>query len=471
MNCQSHQPNDLPQAPLNPVSTDSNLSEVWFNRARASLRQLLTWHVHHHAHLQVELQDELDVLNALRDKLEQAVVRIAVFGLVSRGKSAVLNALLGQRVFQTGPLNGVTQWPRSVRWSPGSTAANPDGFQLQGPKVQVELIDTPGLDEINGQVRAQMAKDVTQQADLILFVIAGDLTRTEYQALCELREAQKPLLLVFNKMDLYPHRDRESIYQHLQNQRLRELITVQEVVLTAADPAPLQVRVEWPDGRISYEWESLPPQVDQLKQQLLHTLNQEGQVLLALNALLQASAAEKVIAEKVAYQQKSQAEALIWRFMQVKALAIALSPVAVVDLLGGILADLLLVRGLARLYGFPITQHESAKLWRAILLSSGSLLISQLGSSLLLGLGHPGAAFAEAAGGISSFLGVAAAQAGIAGYGLYLVAQAGQSYLTQGSTWGPLGPNTIIQEMLDHLAPNTILYRLKHELKNKFKKL
>jgi len=60
------------------------------------------------------------------------VIRIAAFGLVSRGKSAVLNALLGQKILQTGPLNGVTQWPRSVRW-----VANEKG------KVQVELIDTP----------------------------------------------------------------------------------------------------------------------------------------------------------------------------------------------------------------------------------------------------------------------------------------------------------------------------------------
>jgi len=51
-------------------------------------------------------------------------------------------------------------------------------------KVQVELIDTPGLDEIEGQARAQMARDVVRQADLILFVVAGDITRTEYQALC-----------------------------------------------------------------------------------------------------------------------------------------------------------------------------------------------------------------------------------------------------------------------------------------------
>jgi len=65
--------------------------------------------------LPAALKPELEVLTSTPNKLDQGVIRIAAFGLVSRGKSAVLNAL-GQKILQTGPLNGVTQWPRSVRW-------------------------------------------------------------------------------------------------------------------------------------------------------------------------------------------------------------------------------------------------------------------------------------------------------------------------------------------------------------------
>jgi small GTP-binding protein len=174
-------------------------------------------------------------------------------------KSAVLNALLGQKILQTGPLNGVTQWPRSVRWTPNANA-----------KVQVELIDTPGLDEIQGQTRAEMAQDVARQADLILFVVAGDITRTEYQALCELRQAQKPLILVFNKVDLYPDTDKQAIYQNLQQLGARggaseSVLLPDEIVMVAAEPTPLEVRVEWPDGEVTYEWEIPAPQIDELK--------------------------------------------------------------------------------------------------------------------------------------------------------------------------------------------------------------
>ncbi len=465
---QQPQPNSTSRAQPQPAAVPSSWQEILLKSARASLRQVLTRHSLYHAQLQPELQDELNLLAASRDKLDQAVIQIAVFGLVSRGKSAVLNALLGQKVFLTGPLNGVTRWPRSVRWSPAISL--PVATEATHPfpsKVQIELIDTPGLDEVEGQVHAQMAREVTYQADLILFVISGDLTRTELQALTELRETQKPLILVFNKIDLYPGCDRQTIYQHIRDQRLRQLISPREIVMTAAEPAPLQVRVEWPDGRFTYEWESPPAQVDQLKQKILEILNREGKPLLALNALFQATQVETAISTKVFSLKNTQAQALIWRFVRFKALAVALNPVALLDLLGGAISDLLLIRALARLYGFPITSFEAGKLWSKVFFSTGALVAGELGSSFALGLGKSGVAFTEGVGGVPTYVGAAIAQAGFAGYGTYVVGQAAQYYLIHGCTWGSLGPSTVIQDILTRVEPDTILYQVRQELQDK----
>ncbi len=442
------------------------------NRARASLRQALSWYSHFRGYrqnysndvLQAALRTELEVLGNSLEKLDRGVICIAAFGLVSRGKSALLNALMGQKILQTGPLNGVTQWPRSVRWTPNT-----------GGKVQVELIDTPGLDEIDGQARAQMARQVARQADLILFVVAGDITRTEYQALCELRQEQKPLILVFNKIDLYPEQDRQTIYQQLLNlganstsgKHLQQLLSTDEIVMVAAEPAPLEVRVEWPDGRVTYEWETAPPQVEELRKTILSLLNREGRSLLALNALVQARDAEANIASRTIALRDAEAEELIWRYAGYKSLAVALNPIAVLDIVGATMADLVLIRSLARLYNLPMTGYEAGKLWQTILSSAGSLLLGELGSSFLLGLAKSTAAIA--AGGsppsIGAYAGAAVAQAGIAGYGAYMVGQAAKVYLEQGCTWGQLGANTVIEEILDRVEPNTILYRLRQELR------
>ncbi|WP_254009775.1 GTP-binding protein [Limnofasciculus baicalensis] len=452
--------------------TRNQQQETDFNRTRASLRQALSWYTNLRrprepfpdVELQAALRNELEVLQFSLDKLEQSVIRIATFGLVSRGKSSVVNALLGQKILQTGPLHGVTQWPKSVRWTPISEG-----------KVQVELIDTPGLDEIQGEARAQMAKEVAGQADLILFVVAGDITRTEYKALCELRQAQKPLILVFNKIDLYPEKDRAAIYQQLQelgtgsprDRRLQKLLSQNEIVMVAAEPAPLQVRVEWPNGKVTYQWETPLPQVDELKDKILTVLNREGRSLLSLNALFQSRNAQATIAQKTQEIRKKEAENLIWRFAKYKALGVALNPIGLLDVFGGTIADLVLIRSLSRLYGLPMTSYEAGKLWRKIVISSGGLLLGELGSSAILGLGKSASAIAttvDTPAGLTAYAGAAVTQASIAGYGAYAVGNAAQIYLEQGCTWGPLGASTVIQEILNSVEPDTILYRLRQEL-------
>lgn len=443
----------------------NNLQETHLNRARASLRQVLSWYGYlrkpgqpqSNVELASFVKPELEILTNTLNKLDSNVIRIAAFGLVSRGKSAVLNALVGQKILQTGPLNGVTQYPRSLRWTPGG-------------KVQVELIDTPGLDEIQGEVRGQMARDVAQQADLILFVVSGDITRTEYQALLELRRSQKPLILVFNKIDLYPDTDKTVIYNNLQqlgagHPQSKPLLP-DEIVMVAAEPAPMEVRVEWTDGGVTYEWETPPIEVEELKETILNILNREGRSLLALNALIQARDAETAIAQKTIDIREQQAEDLIWQFTKYKALAVGLNPIAFLDVVGGSVADLALIRSLARLYGLPMTGYEASKILKTILFSSGGLLLGELGSSLLLGLGKTTAALAsgENPTNITAFTGSAIAQAGIAGYGAYAIGKAAQVYLKKGCTWGQMGASTVIQEILSQVDQNTILYRLRQEL-------
>lgn len=445
--------------------------DVHFQQARTSLRQILNRYSSKvrlprrspaAVELQASLKTELNQVSSALDKLNGNLARIAVFGLVSRGKSAVINALVGQKLLQTGPIHGVTQYPRSVYWSPGSH------------HLQVELIDTPGLDEVGGQTRAAMALDIAQQADLILFVIAGDITRTEYRVLSELQEAHKPIILVFNKTDLYPDRDRQAIYEKLQTLLIshqgnaaRPFLLPEDLVLVAAEPTPLQVRVEWGDGRVTYEWETPAPQIDELKQKLLAILTHEGRSLLALNALRQARDAEQAIAQKTLKLHHEEAEDLIWQFARWKAIAIAVNPVALLDLLGGAATDLVMIRSLARLYGLPMTRYEAGKLLNTILWSSGGLLLGELGSGLVLGAGKSASAVAsvfDSFGGLMAYGSAAIAQATLAGYGAYRVGKAAQVYLEQGCTWGPDGANTLIQSILGEVDRDTVIYRLRREL-------
>ncbi|MFN9175398.1 MAG: GTPase [Synechocystis sp.] len=92
--------------------------------AIASIQQSLNWYTSLRRHgnyppnleLQGAVREDIQTLKRALEKLEQRVFKIATFGLVSRGKSTVINALLGEKRLETGPLHGVTQWPQSIRW-------------------------------------------------------------------------------------------------------------------------------------------------------------------------------------------------------------------------------------------------------------------------------------------------------------------------------------------------------------------
>ncbi len=439
---------------------DSHLQQT-----RASLQQALSWYTSVRRHwnyppnpeLQAAVKQDLQAIKAALEKIENNVIKIATFGLVSRGKSAVINALIGQNILESGPIHGVTKWPKSVRWTP------PSG------KVQVEFIDTPGLDEIDGEQRAIMARDIASEADLILFIISEDITRTEYEALLGLKKALKPIILVFNKIDLYPEKDCQAIYEQLQkfgqisqvNEQL--LIDTEDIVMIAASPQPIPILVKYPDGTTAEEWENTPPQIDDLRNKILTILNQEGRSLLCVNALQKAKNSEENIAKKTIEIRQQEAETIIWKYVKSKSLAIAVNPIAFLDIIGGTITDLVLIRALAQLYGLPITSYEAGKLWRKILFSSGGLLLGEITSELILGFGKTALAASsllENPAILTTYGSTAMLQGGIAGYGTYIIGKAAQEYLEKGCSWGSLGPSMVIKNIMSQVDTNTIIYRL-----------
>src|SRR5262249_15991258 len=172
------------------------------------------------------LADEIRQLRELSTKLDTNTVEIAAFGMVSRGKSSVLNALVGKDIFNTGATHGTTTTRSTHPWE----TATVSGMGPEG--VNLVLVDTPGIDEVGGEVRERLARDVARHADLILFIVSGDMQRVEHEALAGLREAQKPIIVVFNQIDRYPDTDRNAIYAKICDERVRHLVRPEDVVLT-----------------------------------------------------------------------------------------------------------------------------------------------------------------------------------------------------------------------------------------------
>ncbi|QIR39487.1 DUF697 domain-containing protein [Tolypothrix sp. PCC 7910] len=450
-------------------------TELNYKRAQTALQNLV-------ANLDLSPQEkqgleaEINDLDTMLGKLERMVVQIAAFGMVGRGKSSLLNALVGQSVFETGPLHGVTRDAQRVTWSINEEAIGETERALRVTlpavgKSQVELIDTPGLDEIDGETRAVLAEQIAKQADLILFVIASDMTKLEHQALSQLREAGKPIILVFNKVDQYPEADRMAIYHKIRDERVKELLSPLEIVMAAASPL-VKTAVRRPDGSRGVQLRTGNAQVDELKLKILEILQREGKALVALNTMLYADVVNEQLVQRKLMIREQNASALIWKAVMTKALAIALNPVTIVDILSSIVIDISLIVGLSKLYGIPMTEAGAVQLLQKIALSMGGIGASELlanlglsGLKTLLGI----SASATAGAAIGPYLSVAVTQAGVAGVSSYGIGQVTKAYLANGATWGPDGPKAVISKILATLDEASILNRIKEELLTKVK--
>ncbi|MFZ9737852.1 MAG: GTP-binding protein [Prochlorotrichaceae cyanobacterium] len=391
------------------------------------------------ASLQAKLQDELLTLEGIQQRLKYPILTVATFGLVSRGKSAVCNALLGEKRLATGAAHGVTRWPRSLRWLDAS------GFG-------VDLVDTPGLDEVAGQDRQTMTEAIVAEADLLIFVVNATLTELEVASLQTLI-AEKPLLLVLNKIDLYPEAEQGAILAALQ-QQLMEILSSKAIlpsklpplIAVAAEPKPQPIQVEWPDGQITDSWETPSPLIAPLEEAIRHHLQSQGIPAFFKRQQQQAEQSLKTIAAKTLVFYQADRDRLQRQFLQGRVLWVALSPWVLTDVLGAFLVDLLFIRNLSKVYHWPITSHALPPLWKTILQNLLLLAIGEWSSRVftpadlsLLGVGGP-----------FTLLGGILLQGMWAGYGSSRIGDAAQRYLA--SSYGARSSpprSELIQEFQD----------------------
>ena len=151
---------------------------------------------------QERFRAELAGLERQLQRLEQGRLRVAVFGRVGVGKSSLLNALLEEEVFATDVAHGCTRRQQAARWHEPLLGQRP---------LSVELVDTPGIDEIGAAGRARLAARVALGSDLVLLVLDGDLSSVELEALEQLRRRGKPVLLVLNRCDCWPPEEQQAL--------------------------------------------------------------------------------------------------------------------------------------------------------------------------------------------------------------------------------------------------------------------
>ncbi|MBN1853367.1 MAG: DUF697 domain-containing protein, partial [Pirellulales bacterium] len=362
----------------------------------------------------------------------------------------------GKAVAQTNVRGGWTKDVWHLDW-------DGVGYCVPGlAESQVVLVDTPGLNEVDGAARAAMSAEAASRSDLVLFVTDSDLNEIEYTALAQLAASQKPLLVVLNKMDLYTTQQKKELLAHLAGSQLTGLVDPRNIVPVAADPKEIEYVIETATGATITEWRKPQPNIVALQERILEILDAEGKALVALNAAMYAADKSDRMGALRVRLREDKAAMTIWSYASMKAVAVAINPIAVADILGGTAVDTAMVATLARIYGIHITTANARSLVLSILKAAGWIMLAEAATHVASGI------FKGLTLGSSAVL-TALPQGAAAGYGSYIVGQAARYYFQHGASWGDIAPKQVVSQILENTDKQSILLQLKEEIRKKIR--
>ncbi len=314
--------------------------------------------------------NELKDLDHQLDRLLQKRFQITVYGRVGVGKSSLLNAIVGKNFFKTDVSHGSTKDIASVNWDEKFTHIE-----------KVNLLDTPGIDEENSTESEKAASKIALSSDLILFVLDSDVTTVELNSLEELLRSGKPVLLALNRCDQWKKNELKSLIKSIRK-RLPYAAKKLPIEVVAAAPREAQLM---PNMKVRSNIASTS-KVATLRTTLMNLIEDQGELLMSLNALQQADNFYHSLKQGRLKRRKLEAQSLIGKFATLKASGVAINPILFFDLATGVALDTALIVQLSKLYGLDLKGKSAKQLLKKLSLHNTFLGGAQIGIQFLLAI-------------------------------------------------------------------------------------
>ncbi len=262
--------------------------------------------------LRVKLSDfnasksDLDNLGKAISQLDDLFLLVIV-GEFNSGKTAVINALLGDRFLKEG-ITPTTSQINILRYGKEEdhrlVSENQELILLPIDLLsEVSIVDTPGTNAILRE-HEQLTKEFIPQADIVLFITSVDrpFTESERQFMEQIRDWGKKVVILINKIDILQDEDElEQVSAFVKENAQALLNTVPETFAVSARLA-LRAKNGEPDLWESSGFASLENFIkitlDQKSQIRLKFLNPLGVSAHIIEKITQAAQAQRGILEK-----------------------------------------------------------------------------------------------------------------------------------------------------------------------------
>lgn len=291
-------------------------------------------------------REELELLNARK---ETGQINIAFFGDVSTGKSSIIKALLPSAGVEISLRGGSTREIHEYLWQTSS------GDRLL-------LTDLPGRNEAEGFLD-ELARDEAVRAQIVVYVVDSDLSRSQFIDIQELYTFGKPLIIAFNKSDLYTDTEKQQLKERIQSRFVLadhhdpKKALIPNVVFIQSGGKEEVVRV-YPDGREETLQRERKANVSALSETLQTEIDSRMEWLEKLRDASVFSLVQTKLDETRASFRREQAEKIVrsgTRNAVIGALA-AISPGTDIIIQGVI--GTRMIQELCKLYDIPIKQID-----------------------------------------------------------------------------------------------------------------
>jgi len=215
-----------------------------------------------------------ELLNYQKNKLESQLktgdYKVTLFGAGSSGKTSIARSLLKNIVGQTSAKIGTTKQINSYK------------IRIPILKRNINIVDTPGLFEPSklGEEREKATIIQASNSDLVLFVLDQDINKYENYLIKELLKLRKKIIIVLNKCDLRSRDENNLIKENIisiTSARKNKISVVQTIAVPQKSPY------------IKSDALNFLPDVGILFREIIETLDNNGEELLADNILIRSN--------------------------------------------------------------------------------------------------------------------------------------------------------------------------------------